>query len=165
MLSENLEKTLYRAMELANIYRHEFATLEHLLLAMTEDRDVLFVLEACGVDITNLQKDLNDFIQNELDTIVAPKDKNPETVPTAAFQRVIQRAAIHVQSAEREDEINAAHVLVAMFSEKDSFAVYILNNNGLAKLDVLNYLAHGLSSKSGKTHSKVVSGTEKKPAL
>ncbi len=162
MLSENLEKTLYRAMELANIYRHEFATLEHLLLAMTEDRDVLFVLEACGVDITNLQKDLNDFIQNELDTIVAPKDKNPETVPTAAFQRVIQRAAIHVQSAEREDEINAAHVLVAMFSEKDSFAVYILNNNGLAKLDVLNYLAHGLSSKSGKTHSKVVSGTEKK---
>ncbi|MBR7158227.1 MAG: ATP-dependent Clp protease ATP-binding subunit ClpA [Alphaproteobacteria bacterium] len=162
MLSENLERTLYRAMELANVYRHEFATLEHLLLAMTEDKDVYDVLESCGVDVDKLQQETADFVKNELDTIVVPKDRNLETVPTAAFQRVIQRAAIHVQSADRDEEISGAHVLVAMFSENDSFAVYLLNNNGLGKLDVLNYLAHGVAAKPGRSKPKVVSGTEEK---
>ncbi len=161
MLSANLEKTLYRAMEFANIYRHEFATLEHLLLAMTEDKDVIPVLKACNIDISKLQSDTADFIQNELDNIMVPEDKNLETVPTTAFQRVVQRAAIHVQSAERDEEINSTHVLVAIFSEKDSFAVYLLNNNGLGKLDVLNYLAHGASKNPVHDKPKVVSGTEK----
>src|SRR6185312_16323014 len=119
MLSKNLEKSLHRAFALAGERRHEYATLEHLLLAMTEDEDATPVLKACGVDIDRLRHDLESFIDNRLKGIVTQTPSEP--LPTAGFQRVVQRAAVHVQSSGRK-EVTGANVLVALFSERDSHA-------------------------------------------
>ena len=114
MLSRNLEQSLHRALAHANERRHEYATLEHLLLALVEDQDALAVLKACGIDLDRLRRDLVNYLDNELSGLVS--NRGGEAKPTAGFQRVLQRAAIHVQSSGRE-EVTGANVLVAMFSE------------------------------------------------
>ena len=123
MLSANLEQSLHRALGLSGERRHEYATLEHLLFALTEDQDGVAVLRACDVDIDRLRRDLEDYIDNELADIVA--EGEVEAKPTASFQRVLQRAAIHVQSSGRE-KVTGANILVAMFAERESYAVYFL---------------------------------------
>ena len=120
MLSRNLEKSLHRALALANERRHEYATLEHLLLSLTEDQDAIAVLRACGVEVEKLRRDLAGYIDNELQALVSKRGE--EAKPTAGFQRVVQRAVIHVQSSGRS-EVTGANVLVALFSERESHAV------------------------------------------
>ncbi len=121
MLSRNLEQTLHRALGLAAERQHEYATLEHLLLSLTEDQDAIAVLRACGVDLEQLAMDVTSFVDGELDDIRS--DRSSEPKPTAGFQRVVQRAVIHVQSSGRE-EVTGANVLVALFSERESHAVF-----------------------------------------
>ena len=117
MLSRTLEKTLRRALALANARQHEYATLEHLLMALTEDQDALAVLKACTVDVERLRASLMDFLDHELSGLAV--EGTVDAKPTAGFQRVIQRAAIHVQSSGRQ-EVTGANVLVALFSERES---------------------------------------------
>src|SRR5215470_147291 len=119
MLSRNLEKSLHRALAYANERRHEYATLEHLLLALTEDQDSVSVLRACNVDVERLRHELLNYIDNDLAHIVSAH--NDDAKPTASFQRVLQRAAIHVQSSDRE-AVTSANILVAMFAESESHA-------------------------------------------
>ena len=141
MLSKNLENTLHTALELAKKQRHEYATLEHLLLALTEDADAAPVLRGVGVEMTELKRSLIEFMANELATLVV--DQVDEARPTAGFQRVVHRAAIHVQSAGK-NEVNGANVLVAMFSERESHAVFFLQEQDVSRLDVVNYISHGI---------------------
>jgi ATP-dependent Clp protease ATP-binding subunit ClpA len=157
MLSRNLEQTLHRALALATERRHEYATLEHLLLALTEDADALSVLRACGVDVANLRDGLTQFVNNELPGLEVARPVDPK--PTAGFQRVVQRAAIHVQSSGRE-EVTGANVLVALFSERESHAVYFLQVHDMTRLDALNYIAHGIAKAPGRSQPKPVRGTE-----
>lgn len=141
MISHNLETTLRNALEMAKRQRHEYATLEHLLLALTEDVDASPVLRGVGIDLAELKRSLVDFIDSELSTLVV--DHVDESRPTAGFQRVIHRAAIHVQSAGKQ-EVNGANVLVALFSERESHAVYFLQEQDVTRLDVVNYISHGI---------------------
>jgi ATP-dependent Clp protease ATP-binding subunit ClpA len=141
MISHNLETTLRTALEMAKKQRHEYATLEHLLLALTEDADASTVLRGVGVNIADLKRSLVDFMDGELSTLVV--DHVEEARPTAGFQRVIHRAAIHVQSAGKH-EVNGANVLVAMFSERESHAVFFLQEQDVSRLDVVNYISHGI---------------------
>jgi ATP-dependent Clp protease ATP-binding subunit ClpA len=143
--SRGLEKALHQAMNLARQRAHEFATLEHLLLALTEDRDTLSVLKGCDVDVDALRSDLEDFINEELDSLVVPNGQDAR--PTAAFQRVIQRAVIHVQSSGKE-EVTGANVLVAIFAERESHAAYFLEQQDMSRLDAVNFISHGIT-KSG----------------
>ena len=115
--SDTLEKAIHSALAQANAHRHELATLEHLLLALTDEPDAAKVMQACGVDLENLRGTLVEFIEDELSTLVTDVEGS-EAVPTAAFQRVIQRAAIHVQSSGRT-EVTGANVLVAIFAERE----------------------------------------------
>jgi len=147
MLSGNLEKTLHRALAYANDRRHEYATLEHLLLSLTEDTDAVAVLRACGVDLERLRGDIQDYIDNELSNLITAQLGDAK--PTAGFQRVLQRAAIHVQSSGRE-EVTGANVLVAMFSERESHAVYFLQEQEMSRLDALNYISHGIAKVIGQ---------------
>ncbi|MCB9980152.1 MAG: ATP-dependent Clp protease ATP-binding subunit ClpA [Rhodospirillales bacterium] len=142
MLSRNLEHTLNRALILANDRRHEFATLEHLLLAMTEDQDAMAVLRSCGISLPDLREHLTHYLDTEL--MYLKNESVEESNPTTAFQRVLQRAAIHVQSAGRE-EVTAANVLVAMFSERESYAVYFLQEQDMTRYDAVNYITHGIA--------------------
>ncbi|MGM0560128.1 MAG: ATP-dependent Clp protease ATP-binding subunit ClpA [Pseudomonadota bacterium] len=157
MLSPNLEKTLHRALALASERRHEYATLEHLLLALSEDSDALSVMRACGVDVNQLRSDVSEYIDNELTNLINLQTE--ESKPTAGFQRVLQRAAIHVQSSGRA-EVTGANVLVAMFSERESHAVYFLQEQDMSRLDAVNYISHGIAKVSGKEESKTVHGAE-----
>jgi ATP-dependent Clp protease ATP-binding subunit ClpA len=141
MLSKNLEMTLHRALAIARQYRHEYATLEHLLLALTEDPDAGVVLRGCGASLIELRQNLCEFLENELTDLVV--DELAEAKPTAGFQRVIHRAAIHVQSAGKR-EVTGANVLVALFSERDSHAVYFLQEQDIARIDIVNYISHGI---------------------
>ena len=143
--SRGLEKALHQAMNLARERAHEFATLEHLLLALTDDRDTIAVLNGCDVDIEALKGDLEDFINEELDSLVVPNGQDAR--PTAAFQRVIQRAVIHVQSSGKE-EVTGANVLVAIFAERESHAAYFLEQQDMSRLDAVNFISHGIT-KSG----------------
>lgn len=142
MLSRNLEESLHRALAYATERRHEYATLEHLLLSLTEDQDAVAVLRACKVDVDKLRGDLLDFVDNELSGLISAQMVDPK--PTAGFQRVIQRAAIHVQSSGRE-EVTGANVLVALFSERESHAVYYLQLQEMSRLDAVNYISHGIA--------------------
>jgi len=157
MLSLNLEQTLHRALALATERRHEYATLEHLLLALTEDRDAIAVLRACGVDLDRLQEELTDFIASELTAL----DKEPisDPKPTAGFQRVVQRAVIHVQSSGRE-EVTGANILVALFSERESHAVYFLQVHDMSRLDAVNYISHGIAKVTGEAQARTVHGVD-----
>jgi ATP-dependent Clp protease ATP-binding subunit ClpA len=158
MLSPNLEQTLHRALAYANSRRHEFATLEHLLLALTEDQDALSVLRACGVDVERLRRELTHYIENELTNLTTGHIDDAK--PTASFQRVLQRAAIHVQSSGRE-QVTGANVLVAMFAERESHAVYFLQEQEMSRLDAVNYISHGIAKVTGRTERRGVSGAEK----
>ncbi|MGE0253796.1 MAG: ATP-dependent Clp protease ATP-binding subunit ClpA [Alphaproteobacteria bacterium] len=157
MLSRNLEQSLHRALGHANERRHEYATLEHLLLALTEDQDAIAVLRACGVDIDRLRRDLTDYVDEELSGLITSRLE--EAKPTAGFQRVLQRAAIHVQSSGRE-EVTGANVLVAMFSERESHAVYYLQQQDMTRLDAVNYISHGIAKVPGQEARPAVSGAD-----
>ncbi len=154
--SRGLEKALHQAMNLARERAHEFATLEHLLLALTDDRDTIAVLTGCDVDVEALKGDLEDFINEELDSLVVPNGQDAR--PTAAFQRVIQRAVIHVQSSGKE-EVTGANVLVAIFAERESHAAYFLEQQDMSRLDAVNFISHGIT-KSGPNESRPVRGSE-----
>jgi len=148
MLSRELEETLRRAMSNAASYSHEFATLEHLLLALIEDADALEVLHACNVDLTELNKKLKGFIDEELASIVNANG-GVDVQPTASFQRVIQRAIIHTQSSGRE-LATGANVLVAMFSERESHAVWFLKSLNMSRLDAVTFMSHGAEGSLAK---------------
>ena len=148
MLSRELEETLRRAMGAATAKAHEFATLEHLLLALTEDSDALEVLSACKVDIQELRSRLTVYIETELASIVSHSD-NLDVQPTASFQRVIQRAIIHTQSSGRE-VATGANVLVSIFSERESHAVWFLKSLNMTRLDAVSYISHGSDGNIGR---------------
>ena len=156
MLSRELEETLRRAMSNAASCSHEFATLEHLLLALTEDSDALEVLHACNVDIDELVKKLGEFIEIELASIVDPEG-NVDAQPTASFQRVIQRAIIHTQSSGRE-VATGANVLVSIFSERESHAVWFLKSLNMTRLDAVSFISHGADSSIAKSQSEDQAG-------
>ncbi len=141
MLSKNLEATLHRALAIAKIHHHEFSTLEHLLLALADDPDASAVLRGCGVDLAVLKRQLMQFLERDLQPLVVQMLQ--EAKPTAGFQRAIHRAAIHVQSAGKT-EVTGANVLVALFSEKDSHAVFFLSEQNVVRLDIVNYISHGI---------------------
>ena len=157
MLSANLEKSLHRALGLSGEYRHEYATLEHLLLALTEDQDSMAVLRACDVNIDRLRRDLEVYIDDELTDIVA--EEEVEAQPTASFQRVLQRAAIHVQSSGRE-KVTGANILVAMFAERESYAVYFLQEQDMSRLDAVNYISHGIAKVPEFSETRHLHGVE-----
>ena len=161
MLSRNLEESLHRAIALASERRHEYATLEHLLFALSDDRDAVAVLRACGVDIDRLRKDLGEYLDGELEMLVADFFEDPK--PTAGFQRVLQRAAIHVQSSGRE-EVTGANVLVAMFSERESHAVYYLQAQDMTRFDAVNYISHGIAKVPSETATRNVNGADEDAA-
>jgi TIR domain/Clp amino terminal domain, pathogenicity island component len=146
MLSKELEATLHRSLKYATELHHQYATLEHLLAALTEDRDVIPVLLACGADVDRLRREVRDYVDNELANLVA--DHEGDVKPTSSFQRVLQRAAIHVQSSGRED-VTGANVLVAIFAERESHAVYFLQEQNITRLDAINYIVHGISKITG----------------
>ncbi|MDC0056653.1 ATP-dependent Clp protease ATP-binding subunit ClpA [Alphaproteobacteria bacterium] len=151
MLSSNLEKTLGNSYQLAASKKHEFVTLEHLLFCLIEDKDALSVLNACGVDVVLLRKKLDDFISNDLKNLEETFNGEPKL--TIGFQRVLQRAAIHVQSSGRE-EVTGANMIVAMFSEKESYAVYFLGEQKMSRLDAVQYISHGIAKvkEEGENH-------------
>ena len=156
MLSRNLEQTLHRALSLAADRKHEYATLEHLLLGLVDDPDALTVLRACGVDIEKLKKDLTEFLDKDLAGLATDRGGDPK--PTAGFQRVVQRAAIHVQSSGR-DEVTGANVLVALFSERESHAVYFLQLQDMTRLDAVNFISHGIAKSPGKSAPRPPAGS------
>ena len=157
MLSRNLEKSLHRALAQASERHHEYATLEHLLMALTEDQDAIAVLKACGVDIEKLGGDLKNYLDNELSNLEVDGSEDPK--PTASFQRVVQRAAIHVQSSGRQ-EVTGANVLVAMFSERESHAVYYLQEQDMTRFDAVNYISHGIAKVPGRSETRSVRGAD-----
>ncbi|MSO88539.1 MAG: ATP-dependent Clp protease ATP-binding subunit ClpA [Rhodospirillaceae bacterium] len=161
MLSRNLEQSLHRALALANERRHEYVTLEHLLMALTEDQDAIAVLKACGVDVDRLRRDVTRYLDTELVSLVSPQPG--EAKPTAGFQRVLQRAAIHVQSSGRE-EVTGANVLVALFSERESHAVYFLQEQDVSRLDAVNFISYGIAKVAGRGEGRRVRGAEEETA-
>ncbi len=156
MLSRNLEQTLHRSLSLASERRHEYATLEHLLLGLCDDTDAATVLRACGVDLDKLRTDLSEFLDKDLAGLATDRAGDPK--PTAGFQRVVQRAAIHVQSSGR-DEVSGANVLVALFSERESHAVYFLQLQDMTRLDAVNFIAHGIAKAPGRATQRPVQGS------
>ena len=158
MLSPNLEKTLRNAYQLATNNKHEFVTLEHLLSALTDDKDAISVLKACDVEIEELKNNLENFIKNDLSNLTENFTGEPKL--TNSFQRVLQRAAIHVQSSGRE-EVTGANMLVALFSEKESYAVYFLGQQKMSRLDAVQYISHGIAKiKNSKNNEYVGSINE-----
>ena len=155
--SRQLEESLHRAVALANQRSHEYATLEHLLLSLTEDEDSIGVMKACDVDLGVLKTTLTNYVDNELKSLVV--DDGEDAKPTPSFQRVIQRAVIHVQSSGRED-VTGANVLVAIFSERESHAAYFLQEQDMTRYDAVNYIAHGIAKKAGANEAKPVKGSE-----
>jgi ATP-dependent Clp protease ATP-binding subunit ClpA len=142
MLSKELEFTLNQAFREAREHQHEFMTIEHLLLALLDNPAAAEVLRACAADIPTLRSELAEFLDETTPRI--PVEDDRETQPTLGFQRVLQRAVFHVQSSEK-NEVTGANVLVAIFSEQDSQAVYFLEKQGISRLDVVNYISHGIS--------------------
>ena len=161
MLSRNLEQTLHRALSLASERRHEYATLEHLLLGLAEDSDAATVLRACGVDLDKLRQDLGEFLDKDLSGLATERPGDPK--PTAGFQRVVQRAAIHVQSSGR-DEVTGANVLVALFSERESHAVYFLQLQDMTRLDAVNFISHGIAKAPGRSAQRPTTGAKEENA-
>ncbi|MDQ0346211.1 ATP-dependent Clp protease ATP-binding subunit ClpA [Ancylobacter vacuolatus] len=155
--SRSLEQSLHRALALANERHHEYATLEHLLLSLVDDQDSAAVMRACNVDIDKLRRNLVEYIDTELDNLV--QDAGEDSKPTAGFQRVIQRAVIHVQSSGRE-EVTGANVLVAIFAERESHAAYFLQEQDMTRYDAVNYISHGIAKRAGMSESRPVRGAE-----
>ncbi len=154
--SNTLEQAIHAALALANARRHEFATLEHLLLALVDEPDASRVLKACSVETEELRTTLVEFIDSDLANLVTDIDGS-EAVPTAAFQRVIQRAAIHVQSSGRT-EVTGANVLVAIFAERESNAAYFLQEQDMTRYDAVNFIAHGVAKDPAFGESRPVTG-------
>ena len=150
IFSRALEKTLRRALSLANERRHEYATLEHLLLALIDDVDAAAVLRACGVDLDALRKTVVQYLDTELENLVV--DSQEEAKATNGFQRVVQRAAFHVQSSGRE-EVTGANVLVAIFAERETHAAYFLQEQDMTRYDAVNYISHGIAKRPGASDS------------
>src|SRR5947207_1217522 len=155
MIAQELEVSLHMAFVEARQKQHEFITVEHLLLAMLDNPSAAEVLKACGVDLDEMRGVLTDFISEHTPRLSPHSDS--DTQPTQGFQRVIQRAILHVQSSGKK-EVTGANVLVAIFGEKESHAVYFLNQRGVTRLDVVNYIAHGIGKgaqpKSDKSEAK-----------
>ncbi|MBC7132393.1 MAG: ATP-dependent Clp protease ATP-binding subunit ClpA [Roseovarius sp.] len=154
--STTLEQAIHAALALANARRHEFATLEHLLLALVDEPDAARVMKACSVDTEDLRTTLVEFIDDDLANLVTDIDGS-EAVPTAAFQRVIQRAAIHVQSSGRT-EVTGANVLVAIFAERESNAAYFLQEQDMTRYDAVNFIAHGVAKNPAYGEARPISG-------
>ena len=156
--SRNLEQSLHRALAIANERHHEYATLEHLLLSLIDDTDAAAVMRACSVDLDVLKKSLVEYIDHELENLVT--DGREDAKPTAGFQRVIQRAVIHVQSSGRE-EVTGANVLVAIFAERESHAAFFLQEQDMTRYDAVNYISHGIAKRPGFSDaSKTPRGAE-----
>jgi ATP-dependent Clp protease ATP-binding subunit ClpA len=160
ILSPGLEQALRRAIDLANERRHELATLEHLLLALIEEQDAVAVLRACGIDLDRLRQDLAHYVDNELTGLAT--NRLEDAKPTAGFHRVLQRAIVHVQSAGRE-RVTGANVIVAMFAERESHAVYYLQTQDMTRLDATNYISHGIAKVPGRSERRTVEGAEEEP--
>ena len=156
--SSTLEQAIHNALSQANERSHEFATLEHLLLALLDEPDAQQVMRACDVDIVQLRQSLTEYVEDELSTLVTDVEGS-EAVPTAAFQRVIQRAAIHVQSSGRT-EVTGANVLVAMFAERESNAAYFLQDQNMTRYDAVNFIAHGVAKNTDYEDVRSVPGSE-----
>ncbi|QFT61692.1 ATP-dependent Clp protease ATP-binding subunit ClpA [Roseivivax halotolerans] len=155
--SNSLEQSIHAALALANSRSHEFATLEHLLLALIDEPDAARVMKACDVDTEELRTTLVEFIDDDLSNLVTDIEGS-EAVPTAAFQRVIQRAAIHVQSSGRT-EVTGANVLVAIFAERESNAAYFLQEQDMTRYDAVNFIAHGVAKNPAYGESRPVQGS------
>jgi len=158
MLSKDLEVTLNLAFKGARSKRHEFMTVEHLLLALIDNESACNVLRACGADLNLLRKDLIEFVDSTT-PLIPESDAERETQPTLGFQRVLQRAVFHVQSSGKK-EVTGANVLVAIFSEQESQAVYYLKQQSVARIDVVNFITHGISKVSGHDDHSDESGSE-----
>jgi len=156
--STSLEQAIHAALALANEHRHELATLEHLLLALTEEPDAVKVMRACNVDLDELRRMLVEFIEDDLSTLITDVEGS-EAVPTAAFQRVIQRAAIHVQSSGRT-EVTGANVLVAIFAERESNAAFFLQELDMTRYDAVNFIAHGVAKNPSFSENRTIQGAE-----
>ncbi len=155
--SRSLEKALHQALAFANERRQEYATLEHLLLALIEDQDAAAVMRACNVDLDLLKRNLVEYIDSELDNLVT--EIGEESKPTAGFQRVIQRAVIHVQSSGR-DEVTGANVLVAIFAERESHAAFFLQEQDMTRYDAVNYISHGIAKRAGMSEARPARGVD-----
>src|SRR5829696_1086176 len=155
--SRSLEQSLHRALALANERHHEYATLEHLLLALIDDQDGAAVMRACNVDVDKLRRSLIGYLESELENLVS--EGNEDSKPTAGFQRVIQRAVIHVQSSGRE-EVTGANVLVAIFAERESHAAYFLQEQDMTRYDAVNYISHGIAKRPGLSETRTARGSE-----
>ncbi len=155
--SRSLEKALHRALALAGQRQHEYATLEHLLLSLVEDSDAAAVMRACNVDLDILRRSLTSYIDTELTSLIT--DTPHEAKPTAGFQRVIQRAVIHVQSSGRE-EVTGANVLVALFAERESHAAYFLQEQDMTRYDAVNYISHGIAKRPGLSEDRSPRGAD-----
>ncbi|WP_072385664.1 ATP-dependent Clp protease ATP-binding subunit ClpA [Hyphomicrobium sp. CS1BSMeth3] len=155
--SQSLEQALHRALEYANERSHEYATLEHLLLALLDDADAAGVMRACNVDIEKIRRRVTEFLDEELDMHVS---KNAvEAAPTTAFQRVIHRAVVHVQSSSRE-EVTGAQVLVALFAERESHAAFFLQEQEMTRFDAVQYISHGIAKRPGMSEPRQVRGVD-----
>ncbi|WP_435141067.1 ATP-dependent Clp protease ATP-binding subunit ClpA [Pseudopelagicola sp. nBUS_19] len=154
--SNTLEQAIHAALAQANQRQHEFATLEHLLLSLLDEPDALRVMQACSVNVDELRTALTEFIEDDLSNLVTDIEGS-EAVPTAAFQRVIQRAAIHVQSSGRT-EVTGANVLVAIFAERESNAAYFLQEQDMTRYDAVNYIAHGVAKDPAFGEARSISG-------
>jgi len=159
--STSLEESLHRAIEYANERHHEYATLEHLLLSLIDDRDAASVMRACNVDVERLRAKLTDFLDKELTNLIL--DQDSEAQPTASFQRVIHRAVVHVQSSGRE-EVTGANVLVAVFAERESNAAYFLQEQDMTRFDAVNFISHGISKRAGMSEPRGVRGVDEDAA-
>src|ERR1700674_4987784 len=155
--SQSLEQSLHRALAIANERHHQYATLEHLLLSLIDDSDAAAVMRACSVDLDKLRTSLVNYLETEFENLVT--DGADDAKPTAGFQRVIQRAVIHVQSSGRE-EVTGANVLVAIFAERESHAAYFLQEQDMTRYDAVNQHSHGIPKRPGMAESKPVRGAE-----
>jgi len=159
--AQSLEKTLHTALQHATDRTHEYATLEHLLLALVDDPEASEVMTACGVDLAELAGVVRQYLDQEYQSLKTDLDDDPQ--PTAGFQRVIQRAILHVQSSGK-DTVTGANVLVALFSERDSYAVYFLQQQDMSRLDAVSYISHGIGKGARPAESRTPQGTEEPEA-
>ncbi|MEM7523495.1 MAG: ATP-dependent Clp protease ATP-binding subunit ClpA [Pseudomonadota bacterium] len=156
--TKSLEEAIHRALALANARRHELATLEHLLLSLIDEPEASGVMKACGVDLEALRAALTHFVDEELETLIS-EIEGSEAAPTTGFQRVIQRAAIHVQSSGRS-EVTGANVLVAIFAERESHAAFFLQEQDMTRYDAVNYISHGVAKDPAYGEARPVRGAE-----
>ncbi|MDR6758473.1 ATP-dependent Clp protease ATP-binding subunit ClpA [Mycoplana sp. BE70] len=155
--STSLEKALHQALTYANERHHEYATLEHLLLALIDDTDAAAVMGACNVNLEALRKTVTSYVDNDLANLVTGYEEDSK--PTSGFQRVIQRAVIHVQSSGRE-EVTGANVLVAIFAERESHAAYFLQEQEMTRYDAVNFISHGIGKRPGSSEARTVRGSD-----